>query len=324
MNLKLFISGKSTSVGWIILYLAGVYFTGRAEFTAPADLQGGLLLPGAGEWIPPTLLNRLANSLLILLGGILLLRINNRFSLIQKHTLLPFIFFLLFELATPALSLLGNGNITAVVVLLLLILFFQSYQLEKAQPAFLIFGTLALCTLFCTRFAYFVPLFLIGFFQIRYLSVKSLLGALIGFVTPFWIAVGIDLIPFAQLEMLLPRFSFALPQTLPYGNPQFWIVVLTALLGLFSGTTMLYTTFNEKRQIRAYNGFINLLSIYAALLLLLDYRNYSYYLPLLNAAVAMQAGFFFTNNGSRKPVVILFYLILILYIALFIWNLLPV
>ena len=37
----------------------------------------------------------------------------------------------------------------------------------------------------------------------------------------------------------------------------------------------------------------------------------------------MQAAFFFTNNGNRKPGVILFYLILTLYIALFIWNLLP-
>lgn len=323
MNLKLFISGKTTSVWWIILYLTGVYFAGRAGIAAPIDPQGGLLLPEAGGWLPPTLLNQLVNSLLILLGGILLLRINNRFSLIQKHTLLPFIFFLLFELATPSLTLLGNGNITAVVMLLLFMIFFQSYQLEKAQPAFLIFGALALCTLFCTRFAYFVPLFLIGFFQIRYLSVKSLLGALIGFITPFWIAVGIDLIPLEQLKMLLPRFSLVLPQTLPYENPQFWIIVLTALLGLFSGTTMLYTTFNEKRQIRAYNGFINLLSIYAAILLLLDCHNYLYYLPLLNAAVAMQAAFFFTNNGGRKPVVISFYLILVLYIALFIWNLLP-
>ena len=86
---------------------------------------------------------------------------------------------------------------------------------------------------------------------------------------------------------------------------------------------MLYTSFNEKRQIRAYNGFVNLLSVYTALLLILDYTHYAYYLPVLNAAVSMQAAFFFTNNGNRKPGVILFYLIFTLYIALFIWNLLP-
>lgn len=323
MNLKLFISGKYTSVWWIVLYLTGVYLAGRSASLPAVDPHSGLLFPGAGQWLPPTLLNRLVNSILILLSGVLLLRINNRYSLIQKHTLLPFLFFLLMELSSPALAWLDDGNVTTVVMLFLLALFFQSYQCEKAQPAFLIFGTLALCTFFCTRFAYFVPLFLIGFFQMRYLSVKSLLGALIGFVTPFWFGIGIDLIPFSRLETLLPDFNFTLPQTLPCDNPQFWIVVLTALLGLFSGTTMLYTNFNEKRQIRAYNGFINLLSIYAAILLVLDYRNYTFYLPVLNTAVSMQAAFFFTNNGNRKPGVILFYLVLVLYLALFIWNLLP-
>lgn len=324
MNLKLFITGKYTSVGWIILYLTGVYLTSRFAPLPAVEPHVGLLFPGAGEWLAPTLLNRLANSLLVLLGGILLLRINNRFSLIQKHTQLPFLFFLLLELASPTLNLLGDGNVMSVVLLFLLALFFQSYQQERAQPAFLIMGTLALCTLFCTRFSYFIPLFLIGFFQIRYLSVKSLLGALIGFVTPFWIGIGLDLIPFAQLSLLLPDFTLVIPQTLPYDNPQFWIAVLTVLLGLFSGTMMMYTTFNEKRQIRAYNGFINLMSVYTALLLMLDYPNYTCYLPVLNAAVAMQAAFFFTNNSHRKPGVILFYLILTLYIALFVWNFLPV
>lgn len=323
MNLKLFISGKYTSVWWIILYLTSVYLTGRLTTLPMVESHGGLLCPGAGQWLAPALLNRVVNCLLVLLCGVLLLRINNRFSLIQKHTLLPFLFFLLLELASPALSLLGDGTVTTVILLLLLVLFFQSYQSDRAQPAFLIFGALALGTLFCTRFAYFVPLFLIGFSQIRYLSVKSLSGALIGFITPFWFIVGIDLIPFSQLTLLLPDFTPALPASLPYDHPQFWIVVLTALLGLFSGTTMLYTSFNEKRQIRAYNGFVNLLSVYTALLLILDYTHYAYYLPVLNAAVSMQAAFFFTNNGNRKPGVILFYLILTLYIALFIWNLLP-
>ena len=108
-----------------------------------------------------------------------------------------------------------------------------------------------------------------------------------------------------------------------FNDPQFWTIVLTALLGLFSGTATLYTTFNEKRQTRAYNGFINLLSVYSAILLIIDYRNYTLYLPVLNMAVAMQAAFFFTNN-TKKYGVVLFYLILTLYTGLFVWNLLPV
>ena len=322
MNLKLFINGKYTSVWIIILYLTGVYLTYRF-ITQPAyESYGGILFPGAGQWFAPSLLNPILNSVLILGIGIGLLRVNNLFSLIPKHTLLPFFFFLLFELCSPSLSLLGNGNISAAILLSILVLFFHAYQQNRAQPAFLIMGIISVGTLFCSSLFYYIPLFILGFLQIKYFSIKSLLGALLGLITPFWILIGMDLMPFSRLCLLLPDFTGSIPATLPYDDPQFLIVVLTALLGLFSGVTMLYALFNEKRQIRAYNGFTNLLSIYSAILLILDYRNYTLYLPVLNLAVAMQSAFVFTMNG-KKATVVSFYLIVTLYIGLFIWNLLP-
>ena len=301
MNLKSFINNKYTLVGSIVFYLTGVYLTSRFATYLPCEGSPGILFPSAERWLSSSLSNHSVNSILILSGGILLLRINNLFSLIQKHTLLPFLFFLT----------------------TILFSFFSAYQQERAQPAFLMMGIISLCTLFCPEFAYYIPLFIIGFAQIRYFTLKSLLGAFIGFATPFWILIGIGIMPFSGLSALIPDFTFHIPETLPFNDPQFWTIVLTALLGLFSGTTTLYTTFNEKRQTRAYNGFINLLSVYSAILLIIDYRNYTLYLPVLNMAVAMQAAFFFTNN-TKKYGVVLFYLILTLYTGLFVWNLLPV
>ena len=322
MNLKLFINGKYTSVWIIILYLTGVYLTCRFITQPVYESYGGILFPGAGQLFAHSLLNPILNSVLILGIGIGLLRVNNLFSLIPKHTLLPFFFFLLFELCSPSLSLLGNGNISAAILLSILVLFFRAYQQNRAQPAFLIMGIISVGTLFCSSLFYYIPLFILGFLQIKYFSIKSLLGALLGLITPFWILIGMDLMPFSRLCLLLPDFTGSIPATLPYDDPQFLIVVLTALLGLFSGVTMLYALFNEKRQIRAYNGFTNLLSIYSAILLILDYRNYTLYLPVLNLAVAMQSAFIFTMNG-KKATVVSFYLIVTLYIGLFIWNLLP-
>ena len=158
-------------------------------------------------------------------------------------------------------------------------------------------GIISLCTLFCPEFAYYIPLFIIGFAQIRYFTLKSLLGAFIGFATPFWILIGIGIMPFSGLSALIPDFTFHIPETLPFNDPQFWTIVLTALLGLFSGTATLYTTFNEKRQTRAYNGFINLLSVYSAILLIIDYRNYTLYLPVLNIH---SLGDFSIWNGERS------------------------
>ena len=114
MNLKSFINNKYTLVGSIVFYLTGVYLTSRFATYLPCEGSPGILFPSAERWLSSSLSNHSVNSILILSGGILLLRINNLFSLIQKHTLLPFLFFLLLEVCSPSLSLLCNGNIMAV------------------------------------------------------------------------------------------------------------------------------------------------------------------------------------------------------------------
>ena len=75
-------------------------------------------------------------------------------------------------------------------------------------------GIISLCTLFCPEFAYYIPLFIIGFAQIRYFTLKSLLGAFIGFATPFWVLIGIGIMPFSGLSALIPDFTFHIPETL--------------------------------------------------------------------------------------------------------------
>ena len=106
MNLKSFINNKYTLVGSIVFYLTGVYLTSRFATYLPCEGSPGILFPSAERWLSSPLSNHSVNSILILSGGILLLRINNLFSLIQKHTLLPFLFFLLLEVCSPSLSLL--------------------------------------------------------------------------------------------------------------------------------------------------------------------------------------------------------------------------
>ncbi len=323
MNIKLFINGKYTLVGAILFYLTGVYLTGRFVPAISLDTHPGLFFPGVGTWLSPTWFNYLLNSTLLLIVSILVLRLNNLFSVIPKRTLLPLIFFLLFELASPKLSLLGSGNLLVAVLLALLFLFFGAYQHNRAHPSFLMLGIIATVSLFVPTFIWYAPLFILGYTQIRYLHLKSLLGGLLGLVTPFWILLGTGILPYDKLTELLPHFTLQLPGAEYYTQPQFWTIVLTLVLGLYSGTANTYTIFNEKRQIRAYNGFINLLSVFTAILFMLDLSNVELYLPLLNFTVAMQAAFFFTHN-NKKAGMILFYVILILYTALFVWSLSPV
>lgn len=181
MNLKSFINNKYTLVGSIVFYLAGVYLTSRFATYFPCEGSPGILFPSAERWLSSSLSNHSVNSILILSGGILLLRINNLFSLIQKHTLLPFLFFLLLEVCSPSLSLLCNGNIMAVVLTTILFSFFSAYQQERGTTGISNDGNhLPMYPCSVLNFAYYIPLFYHRSAQIRYFTPESLLGAFIG------------------------------------------------------------------------------------------------------------------------------------------------
>ncbi|WP_443647956.1 hypothetical protein, partial [Barnesiella intestinihominis] len=77
MNLKSFINNKYTLVGSIVFYLTGVYLTSRFATYLPCEGSPGILFPSAERWLSSPLSNHSVNSILILSGGILLLRINN-------------------------------------------------------------------------------------------------------------------------------------------------------------------------------------------------------------------------------------------------------
>lgn len=130
MNLKSFINNKYTLVGSIVFYLTGVYLTSRFATYLPCEGSPGILFPSAERCLPPpyrTIRQQHSHSI----RGILLLRNHNLFSLIQKHTLLPFLFFLLLEVCSPSLSLLCNGNIMAVVLTTILFSFFLGLSARK-------------------------------------------------------------------------------------------------------------------------------------------------------------------------------------------------
>ena len=80
MNLKSFINNKYTLVGSIVFYLTGVYLTSRFATYLPCEGSPGILFPSAERWLSSPLSNHSVNSILILSGGILLLRINNLYS----------------------------------------------------------------------------------------------------------------------------------------------------------------------------------------------------------------------------------------------------
>ena len=133
MNLKSFINNKYTLVGSIVFYLTGVYLTSRFATYLPCEGSPGILFPSAERWLSSPLSNHSVNSIPILSGGILLLRINNLFLLFRNTHCFHSYFFCCWKSVPRPFSLLCNGNIMAVVLTTILFSFFSALPARKAH-----------------------------------------------------------------------------------------------------------------------------------------------------------------------------------------------
>ena len=132
----------------------------------------------------------------ILISSLLLLWINNIYTIVRAHSSLPLLFFLLFECSNPELtSELRIGNILVPVVLLSIALLYSTYQNIRPQNQAFTFSLLITTGfLFWTPLIFFLPIFWIGLYQTRALSSKTFFASTTGIITVLWLFYGGHLI----------------------------------------------------------------------------------------------------------------------------------
>lgn len=258
-----------------------------------------------------------ANATIIALTAYLLSRLNSVFPLMREHSYIVMMFFLLLEMLSPScITLFTAGNMAALLIYASIFVLYSCYQQGEApKEAFLITLLISTASIVYARILYFLPLFILGLYQMKSLSLRTLIAVVIGWVTPFWTAWGMGWISSDQFcpEVLLvkPEWDNIGLDLLPAG--------ISILLGLFTGTNNLMNAHTEKIQTRAMNGFINILSIYATLLILIDTTHYMAYLPILNMGVSLQAAYYFTSRHS-KATHILYYTLIVILLMVNIWS----
>lgn len=179
---------------------------------------------------------------------------------------------------------------------------------------FLIALILSTTSLIDAHIIYLLPILVIGLIQMQASSLRTYAAMLIGLIAPYWITWGLGLIELSQIDMGVLAITPQIPQL----HLQLLPVIVVILIGFITGIGNLYSALNEKIHTRATNGFINLLSSYTAILLIVDNANYMQYMPLLNACVALQASYFF-NTLTKRTTVISFYTLSILLIGWVSW-----
>lgn len=170
---------------WIVSYLNSVGYPVYGEVTAPplwnAHCQ---VLPGKAFTY--------AIGMLLMFGGAFLLhRANYVLVLIREKTLLPFLFYVLFISTNPDFLPLKSTSVGVFCLILAIYQLFTSYHdpgaKSKAYNASLLIG---IGSLLWVHILWFIPLFWIGMYNFRSLSIRTFLASLLGVGTVYWFLLG--------------------------------------------------------------------------------------------------------------------------------------
>jgi hypothetical protein len=125
-------------------------------------------------------------------SGYLLIELNTAYSLIRQRTTLHLSTFLLLSAAGCALGLEAWQWAMAPLFLLSVHQLFATYESPRPEPgAFNAFFCLGLGSFVFAPLAWLLPVWLIGLYQMRALSLRSFLAGLIGFLAPWWCYYGV-------------------------------------------------------------------------------------------------------------------------------------
>lgn len=241
-----------------------------------------------------------ANVACVVVTGVLLYFLNKSFSFIRAVTTINVSVLFVLEAACPYLTT-GSpkGAIMCMVMLVAAFILFGSYNRRNAQRSiFITFVILMLGAWLHYACLYLIPVFMLGFMQMRAMSLKGFLAMGVGLLTPPWILLGSGLVPISALS--LPKMQNV---WCALSHSESWLLlavaIAEALLLVGLSIVNLMQIYSYKMQIRAYNGFLSILALATLAMMAIDYGNILSYLPVLNCGIAVQVAHAFTS--SRNP-----------------------
>ncbi len=282
--------------------------------------DSGFGFPSANEWISDGALSLGVSLGLNIVISFLLLYLNRRFNIIRSVSMLFAGMFLVMQAGQPSLmGQLYDGSVMCFLILLAIIPFFSTFQRpDRTRRIFLSFLLISLGSLTGYAYTVYLIVFFIGCFQMQCFSLRGLLAALTGILTPYWILCGFGVVSLSSFRM--PEFINIFDAL--EGRDLAQIVVYTIvnlILGVGFGIFDIIKIYGYNGRARAYNGFWIILTIITTLFVIIDYTNLIIYLPILNCCTAIQIGHFFTINNTRRTYIPIC-CIYVVYIILYLWS----
>lgn len=303
-------------VAALVLLAAVLYFSGGHSVSLTGDK--GLALPSANEWIPSPAADFAAGICGSIATLVIMLLLNKVYNVLRTMTSLFIALFSVMQLATPdLLTQFYTGTAVAVVVPLCMFFLLSCYRSpESTRHIFIIFLLLSFFTATQYCYAGFVPVFLVGLGQMRIFNARSLVAALLGLLTPWWIMLGFGII--TPSDIRAPYFT-SIFSVIDYEDTFMLLVSIgvTAFLMLLCYVLNVLRTIAYNARARAVNGSFLVLALMTVALMCIDYRNIVSYVPMLNFCAALEVSHFFSTHRAEKSFIAIF-VILAVYTAIFV------
>ena len=188
-----------TAVVGIVAAYAMLLFFGTPSVPSVEGLFGG----GLDHLLPSGILSWAVNMAVGCVAAVMLNWLNKTYVFIREHTMMFITVFLCATLSNPVVSTsLGTPTLLALALVVCTYVMFGTFQQRDSQSvAFLITMILTVCAMQSFVFALYIPVFIVGFFQMRIFTLRTLLAVLVGIVVPVWTATAFGWIDPAQVRL---------------------------------------------------------------------------------------------------------------------------
>lgn len=242
---------------------------------APLSGDMGVCLPSPNMWALSPLLSWLLNLMLTGGAAMLLYVMNKEHNVVGGSDTVLIGMFALITASNPWVSgILTSSVIMVAANIACLTILFGCYRKPNAtQELFKIATILSLGSMIQYAFIFLIPVYVIGAILMKCLRFKGILAIGMGLIAPYWVGIGLGVIPFDAFTM--PTFTnlfdgYATKGVLFAGMLSIGCTTLLwVILALYNGVK-LYAG-NTKRRLE--NTVINVLGVVTTLCMLIDFNN---------------------------------------------------
>ena len=175
----------------------------------PNTLAGnmGICLPSPNMWGLSPLWGWITNLIFMTVLTVTLFLVNKEFSFVQgSDTVLTGMFIIMASSNTWISGTLSSTLLLALANLICLLVLFGCYRKRNsAQELFVIATILSLGSMIQYAFIFMMPAYLIGAMLLKCFNFKGFIAFLMGIVAPYWVGVGLGIIPLGWFTM--PTFT---------------------------------------------------------------------------------------------------------------------